>query len=117
MTKFTKEGFSYSGGSLTYNGEFIARFKHGSARASATHFKKFLMANFTVFEYFDLTLGANGISPLKAMESKGYVGYNASQELKRAGYPVTLEGQRMYLEDMIYARRAAVQAATSSEGK
>ena len=33
MTKFTKENFSNSGGYVTYNGKFVARFKYAKAGA------------------------------------------------------------------------------------
>lgn len=82
---------------VEYENKFVGRFKHGSAKASANHFVKFLVKNFTVEEYFD-KLDKNG-APLRVLEEKGYVSYNIVKLLKKEGYPQTREGFKQYLED------------------
>lgn len=71
---FNKSGFSYSGGYLSYfespldRGRFVARFKYRGGRRAP--FQKFLIANFTVDEYFS-RLSA-GETPLGILMSKGF---------------------------------------------
>lgn len=93
MTKFDKDGFDFGHGSqryVTYKGEFVARFSYANAAASARHFVKFLIKNFTVEEYF--AARATGTSPLPILEAKGYVCYNVERALKR-GSAVMVDGR------------------------
>ena len=96
MTQFDKEKFHYHGGYLMYHGTyegqptydeyygkdkihpsrigmpvelFIARFKYVFFQGA---FKNFLVKNFTVEEYRDLTNMLN-LAPLQALETKGYI--------------------------------------------
>lgn len=79
MTKFTKEGFDYHGGYVTYQGRFVARFKYGAV-SSARPFMTFLIKNYTVEEYFSKletvnpanSLG-NRFAPLEIVEEKGFI--------------------------------------------
>lgn len=64
--------------------QFVARFKHGSPKACANHFAKFLVANFTPAEYFSRL--AAGAAPGKILEERGYVNYNVAKLLKREGF-------------------------------
>ena len=68
MTKFDKAGFNFDGMYLMYEGNFIARFKRGGMG----DFKRFLVKNFMVEEYFIL-LNEFNMSPLPALATKGYV--------------------------------------------
>ena len=76
MTQFNKELFDYSAGWLTYRTdiktrpEFIARFKYN--KSDKPSFVKFLIKNFTVEEYRNLTNKVN-LAPLQALATKGYV--------------------------------------------
>ena len=76
MTEFKKELFDYSAGWLTYRKdvksrpEFVARFKY--SKGDKPSFLKFLINNFTVEEYMDLTVKQR-VSPLQALAAKGYV--------------------------------------------
>jgi hypothetical protein len=70
--------------------EFVARFKHGSPMASANHFARFLVANFSPAEYFALlneklpTLRGSR-TPAEILEAKGYVPYNVLKIIKAHG--------------------------------
>ena len=74
--EFVKENFDYDNGWLTYRTdtrtrpEFIARFKYN--KSDKASFVKFLIKNFTVEEYRDLTNMLN-LAPLQALETKGYI--------------------------------------------
>lgn len=74
--KFKKENFDYSAGWLTYRAdvksrpEFVARFKYNKGDKSS--FVKFLIQNFTVEEYTDLTVKQH-LTPLGALMNKGYI--------------------------------------------
>lgn len=103
MTKFVKENFSNSGGYVTYNGKFVARFKY--AKSGAGSFITFLIKNFTVEEYFDRM--AAGEAPLKIVEDKGYLLPHIKTWLKRDGYEVSKAGFDKYIQDRIDARKAA----------
>lgn len=92
MTKFVKEGFTYDGLFLMYEGNFIARFKRGGMGK----FKSFLVKNFTVEEYLKLVNEFN-MAPITALETKGYVSANVAKVLKHYGYPATQEGKQQYL--------------------
>lgn len=97
MSKFVKENFSYSGGYLSYDSKFVARFKYQAGdRAS---FQSFLIKNFTPEEYF--TRLENRESPLEILESKGFISSTVKRLLKMAGYPATLEGKNAYVTDRV----------------
>ena len=103
QTRFQKDLFKWDGMYLHYTGrhtqsknweelypnthpgnvgtnkpEFIARFKYGSKPYKT--WINFLVKNFTVEEYVELTqyphLGGKGLSPLAAMELKGFISPN-----------------------------------------
>ena len=83
---------------VSYENQFVARFKHGSAKASANHFIKFLVKNFTVEEYFAKLEQPNS-APVRVLEEKGYVSYNVAKILKKEGYAQTREAFTQYLKD------------------
>lgn len=96
MTAFNKDNFDMGHGSerwvMYHKGEkpsymvrpsFVARFKYGKAATTAKHFVKFLINNFTVEEYFG-RLDA-GETPMRILESKGYLDFHVAAEMKRAG--------------------------------
>lgn len=95
-----KNFFHYSGGYLTYNSRFVARFKY--LRNGMGDFKKFLIANFTPEEYFSLL--ENGEQPLTILQTKGYVQPHIRKELESQGYPVNLEGFRQMIRDLSQRR-------------
>lgn len=106
MTNFDKsKNLSVEGGFGEYwvifsddNGrKVVARFKHGSAKASANHFVKFLVKNFTVEEYFEAR--RNKLAPEQILEQKGYIGYNLAKGLKQMGYEPTAEGKAQWHAD------------------
>lgn len=92
MTKFDTSLFKTCDTKLTYCGDFVARFKYGGLG----DFKRFLIKNFTVEEYF--TRLTAGELPLPILETKGFVSSNMKKALKRAGYPGTAEGKKAYLK-------------------
>ena len=67
--KFDRKSFNFDGEYLTYGEDrrFVARFKRGGM----ADFKKFLIANFTVEEYF-YKVKTCGHPPLTVLEFKGY---------------------------------------------
>jgi hypothetical protein len=77
MTKFNKTQFSYNGGYLTYDGKFVARFKHRGPFTKATFLKQ-LLANHTVEEYFS-KLEA-GVPPLAILRAANEHWYNTVTE-------------------------------------
>ena len=99
---FNKDQFVISGITgdywVHYEGQFIGRFKHGSAKASANHFIKFLIKNFTVEEYF-AKMAEPDSAPVRILEEKGYVSYNVVKLLKKHGYPQTREAFEQFLDD------------------
>lgn len=99
---WNSKDFSNSGGWISYQGKFIARFKY--MKSGIGDFKKFLMANFTPVEYF-ARLDAQE-TPLGILQTKGYIQPHIRQELSRCGYPVTQEGFRQYIQDQIDSRQA-----------
>lgn len=113
MTNFTADGFNWDGMYLfwgTYpmphaERRFVARFKYGRPAASAAHFRKFLIKNFTVEEYF--AARETGKSPVEILETKGYISYNTARALKTAGYPVTQAGRTAYIHRVEAARHVA----------
>lgn len=99
-TRFNKDLFKSDGEYLNYVldttknpwGEFVARFKYN--RHDKTSFKKFLISNFTVEEYFSLL--AKGHSPLDIVERKGWISARAKKALIEFGLPPTVEGKKEY---------------------
>jgi hypothetical protein len=76
-TRFAKDNFRWDGMYLNYVtdakanpwGEFIARFKYD--RRDRASFQKFLMANFTVEEYFAARKA--DLAPAEILRRKGWV--------------------------------------------
>ena len=99
MHNFIEEKFQFSNGYLHYDGQFIARFKYQPQRRGWKPFKKFLMENFTVDEYFSRFEA--GEAPLKILESKGFLLPHIKTLLRKAGYPQTIEGRDQYLKSKI----------------
>lgn len=90
MTAFDKSKITIEGPKtekwVHYGKDFVARFKCGKPARNANDFVKFLVKNFSVEEYFDLR--HRGYTPLGALETKGYEGYNARkirEEREKAG--------------------------------
>lgn len=69
MSKFIKEEFNFDGMYLTYGADrrFVARFKRGGMG----DFKRFLIKNFTVDQYFYYTETLRH-PPMLALAVKGY---------------------------------------------
>lgn len=102
MTAFKKENFDMGSGSerwVIYNERFIARFKYRKPASCAKHFVKFLIANFTVEEFFKIKLLDKNATPIGILETKGYVSYNVCTLLKKEGLPQTQEGYQKFVED------------------
>jgi hypothetical protein len=95
MTKFDRESFRQDAMYITYNGKFVARFKY--QKSAMGSFIKFLRNHFTVEEYFGRMEA--GESPLKILESKGYILPHVKRILRQAGYEDTMEGFKRYLFD------------------
>lgn len=110
---FKRENFDYHGGYLTYRtvddwserAKFVARFKYGGGSGP---FKTFLIKNFTVSEYFEKL--DNNESPLTILKDRGYITPAVRKELKRRGYPVTIEGENKMFEDDMAEYRARGKA-------
>ena len=99
MTAFTKDNLWMSGDCMMYHvyGEtprFIARFKYGKQGLGS--FKKFLMQNFTMEEYFAEM--DKRIAPLRILESKGYVSPQMKKFAKLKGIPATREALDRYFQ-------------------
>ena len=101
MTAFIKTEFSGSE-CVNYGGKFVARFKRGGKASFLT----FLVKNFTVEEYFG-RLDA-GESPLKILESKGYLLPHIKKLLKEIGYEVSVVGFQQYIEDQLERRYTTI---------
>lgn len=101
MTAFIKTEFSGSE-CVNYRGKFVARFKRGGKASFLT----FLVKNFTVEEYFG-RLDA-GESPLKILESKGYLLPHIKKLLKEIGYEVSVVGFQQYIEDQLERRYTTI---------
>ncbi len=89
MTKFVKADFDMGYGSeryVRYDNKFVARFKYHRPAANANHFVKFLIANFTVEEYF-AALDA-GKAPAEILREKGYVSLNMQKAIAHGSYQV-----------------------------
>lgn len=69
MTKFNKADFHYHGDYLTYQGKFVARFKHVPSNGDS--FVTFICKNFTVEEYMNGL--AAGRTPVGLATDKGYI--------------------------------------------
>lgn len=93
MARFNKAEFEFDGMYLTYNGEFVARFKY--VRGNAGPFRTFLIKHFTQEEYF--ARHRAGESPLEILQSKGYISAHIRQWLRDAGLPQTEEGYKEFL--------------------
>ena len=89
MTLFNEKDFDFHGGYLTYltegKREFIARFKHN--RGAMGPFKTFLKKNFDVSEYLGML--DNDVTPMKALEAKGYVPPHIKKACKDMGVEVS----------------------------
>ena len=77
--------------------KFVARLKYGT-KTSAPSFRRFLIDNFTVEEYFERI--TNNEMPLDILKSKGYLLLHIRQWLKRDGYPQTLEGYQSWRNEI-----------------
>jgi hypothetical protein len=118
MTKFDPRKFDMGYGSeryVKYDGEFIARFKYGRPTACARHFVKFLVANFTVEEYFealtkpliiDGKVIGRSMAPMEVLETKGYIDFNTTQAMKRSGFIF----KRDHLDSLMAAHDARMAA-------
>lgn len=87
QTKFERAKFNYSGGYLTYEGKFVARFK--TPVITMAKFRKELMANHTVESYF--AEYASGKAPLQILKSANptwYVTETNAFYIKNYGKPV-----------------------------
>jgi len=93
--KFIRENFNYHGGYLTYEGKFIARFKH--MKSNKPTFLTFLIKNFTQEEYFDLY--NSNMAPAKILETKGYLPSHIKKWLKKGGYTINLSGYDKFIRD------------------
>jgi hypothetical protein len=91
--RFLSANFSYYGGYLTYNGKFVARFKYG--KKDKPGFVKFLKNNFSVTEYSD-RLSA-GETPVKILESKGYISKTIVDIITQYGFEPTQAGFEKYV--------------------
>jgi hypothetical protein len=101
MTKFVKANFVNSGGYVTYDNQFVARFKY--AKGSAGSFITFLIKNFTVEEYFK---ALETSPPLTVLQAKGYLQPHIKKWLKEAGLPVTPEGFKQLVARDVEKTRA-----------
>ena len=105
MTKFTKENLiKESGGYITYqppSGKYkdrkvVARFKYSLPSGT---FMTILRKKFTVEEYFQRI--ENGETPVTIAESKGYITPHIKREMKKKGYPLTIEGKKQFIADQV----------------
>lgn len=99
---FKKELFSYSGGYLSYDGKFVARFKITKDKPS---FQSFLIKNFTPAEYFAELAG--GKAPGEVLQAKGYLQPRIKDQLIRCGFPETVQGLNDYCKYLSTLRMAA----------
>lgn len=80
----------FHGGYLMYDcgadRRFVARFKHD--RTAMGPFKTFLKKNFLVEEYMDML--DKGITPVKALETKGYIPPHMKRMCKKMGVEPTM---------------------------
>ena len=99
---FKYEMFYYQGGYLTYEGNFVSRFKYVTYQGS---FKNFLIKNFTPKEYF--TRYKEGESPLAILESKGFMTPMAKKLCKQNGMKPTQENYKICIHAIAEARMSA----------
>ena len=92
--KFQTAKFEYDGMYLTYEGQFVARFKRGGK----TEFVKFLVKNFTVEEYF---AARETLQPIEVLETRGFVSAKIKRLLKLVGYEPTQAGMQAYLNKKV----------------
>lgn len=92
MAKFVRSNFHTSGDYLLYEGRFVARFKHSDRDKPG--FIRFLIANFTVEEYFK---GLETAAPVTVLETKGYISLTVARILQQMGFPPTAEGKAAYI--------------------
>ena len=97
MAKFVAKEFT-PGEFACYRGKFVARFKRGGR----ANFLAFLCKNFEVEEYF-ARLDA-GETPLKILESKGYLLPHIRKMLTNVGLPATPAGLRMLIDRQVACR-------------
>lgn len=97
MTTFVKQNFNFDGMYLTYQGEFVARFKRGGMAS----FRNFLVKNFSVNEYFNAMLEE---SPLEILATKGFVMPKTAKMLKKFGFEPNAAGQKAYIEAIMSNR-------------
>ena len=99
--KFTKDNLQIKKGDncnyIFFGPKFVARLKYG-AKTSAPSFRRFLIDNFTVEEYFERI--TNNEMPLDILKSKGYLLLHIRQRLKRDGYPQTVEGYQSWRNEI-----------------
>ena len=95
MTKFENAKFRKSGDFLLYDNEVIARFKRGGM----SHFRSFMVKNFSVEEYFD-KFNNTTLAPMEILEQKGYVSFNVCKVLKKLGFEQTQAGLKQYLNSV-----------------
>lgn len=110
-TKFDITKFDMGWGSerwVKYDGRFVGRFKYHRPAANARHFVKFLVANFTVEEFFALVEEGN-MAPAKALETKGYISLNILSAMKKGGYSTVRE--------MLDAQIAAFDARQAAKAR
>jgi len=104
MTKFTKQNLINRSGYIVYEPmigtskgqKFVARFKYNQPCGS---FMTILRKKFTVEEYFQRL--ENGETPLSIVESKGYISPHIKRQMKKEGYPLTMEGKQQYFSDYL----------------
>ena len=94
MTAFIKDKFQKDGMYVSYEGNFVARFKH--QKGAKASFITFLIKNFTVEEYF-AAMNA-GTAPLTILYSKGYLLPHIKKWLREAGLPLTQAGYQTLLQ-------------------
>lgn len=78
MTQFHKDSFTYDSRYLSYEGKFVARFKHMPCNKPG--FVSFLVKHFTVEEYFAQRDAE--VAPLTILEAKGYIPSHIMKWLK-----------------------------------
>ena len=101
MEHFRKSHFTYSGGYLGYIRQdgshvFIARLKR--AADSKGPWITALIKSWTVDEYL---AAVEASTPLKAMETKGFMLTHIKRRLRERGYPTTRSGFEQMITDQI----------------
>jgi hypothetical protein len=76
MTKFENNLFDLHAGYLSYDGKFVARFRYSRAPITPAQFKRELIKNYSVEEYFGAVTELWGAeSPLGFLEKRSPVWY------------------------------------------